>query len=146
MKTLSTLILVLALVALVSTCVAFTPTSGDMAWKNATIKDMALTKSDTDNINKAQSDKNNVAMAKFADQLGLDAANALRKSQASSVSPELQNAKNYYEQSLAMFQSGAYKVSAGVNDAIVRKGGMADIIKGKDYMKRASQELETVAG
>ena len=148
MKIVSIPTLALALVALASTCIAFTPTSEDMAWKTAAINDAALIKSDSDKIANAVSDKNVVTMQRHSDQLAEDAGNALRKCQASSVSPELQNAKNNYEQAISLFVNGAQKFSQGCTlfNPQVRGEGMVDINKGSEYMKRAIQELKSVAG
>ncbi|MDD1752806.1 MAG: hypothetical protein LUQ38_06945 [Methanotrichaceae archaeon] len=149
MKIVSIPSLAFALVALASTCFAFTPTSEDMAWKTAAINDAALIKSDADNIvANAGLNYNTVAIQRYSDLLEDHAGNALRKSQASSVSPELQNAKNYYERALASFQIGAQKVSQGCTLAnpMVRKDGEAEINKGIEYLKQAVRELKTVAG
>ena len=82
------------------------------------------------------------------DMLAEDAGKALRKSQAYNVSPELQNAKDNYERALTSYKIGANRIaqaySVGNND--VQREGRAELNKGRDYMKRADQELKTVAG
>ena len=148
MKIALILTLALALVALASNCVAFTPTSEDMAWRTAAINDSAVIKSDVSLAGNAVSARDIASTQKHCDLLAEDAGKALRKSQGYTVSPEFQNAKNYYEQGLSSFQIGAHKISQAVslNNPTVMKDGMTDINKGSDYVERATRELSAIAG
>ena len=143
MKIVSILILALALVALASICVAFAPTSEDVAWKTAVINVSTLMKSDVDKVNNGPPPS-----GRYGNQLARDAKDALNKSKAYNVSNELQNAKEYYEKSLVSFKNGGYRFSTGcvIRNPSVKTEGLAEINKGSEYMDKAIQELKTVAG
>jgi hypothetical protein len=138
-----------ALVALASTCVAYTPTSEDMAWRTVAINDSAVINSDASLVANAISGIDSPAVKKYSDLLEEDAGKARLKSQAFTVSPELLNAKNYYEKSLSSFQIGAQKISqaCSVYNPTVMKEGLDYIRKGSEYMVRAAREMNiTFAG
>jgi hypothetical protein len=129
------LILALALIALASTCVAFTPTSEDLAWAMAVDQDLAIIISDANFISTAASARDQASIKKYSDLFAEDAGNALWNSQSYPVSPEFQKAKNYYELAFSSYQIGAQKtlLAFDLNDTKLMQDGIADIFKGAEY-------------
>ena len=143
MKIVSILVLALALVALASTCIAFTPTSDDTAWKTAVINDSAVIKSDVDKMNKARLDMSIESIHKYSKQLAEDAGKALLKSQTYNVSTELQNAKDLYEQGLSSYKKGADRISTTLNPTR-SNAGWVGVDRGRNDVDQATQEMTTI--
>ncbi len=141
-------LVLIALAMLIPASLAFVPTQQDSKWGKSLVDNTNIIASDFGLIGSAAENSDFAAVKKYCEYAKTDISIAMEDSKSYTVSNELQNAKDYYEQALNECYIGVTMTISGIDklDASEIKAATVHMQSGTRYLQLATKELNEVMG